>query len=185
MISDSLSTIIRSASVNGLLELYAAILDELRERKIVRSSNAPLGDYTELLFSMAFGWKLEENAASGHDATDNEGLRYQIKGRRLTAKSRQLGFIRDLPGKKFDFLAAALFNPDFSVTRAALIPHALIEPRSRHSRNVNAWIFKLDDGVWALPEVRDVTNELRAAAVTLSAHRGIAVSQTSSSSRLG
>lgn len=56
-----------------LLELHAAILKELRERNIVRSSNQPLGDYAELLFSRAFKWTLENNSSSGHDVTDRGG----------------------------------------------------------------------------------------------------------------
>jgi hypothetical protein len=164
------STLVKQAKVKELLELHAAILEELRERNIVRSSNQPLGDYAELLFSRAFNWTLENNSSSGHDATDDAtGLRYQIKGRRITAhnRSRQLSFIRRLPDKKFDFLAGVLFNADYSVRRAAIVPHALLEPRCRFSKHANGWLFKLEEGVWLLPDVRDVTNELKAAAAQL------------------
>jgi hypothetical protein len=167
--SDDVLAFVRTAKVNTLLELHANILEVLRDRKIVRSSNAPLGDYAELLFSRAFSWTLQNNSASGHDATDDAGLRYQIKSRRITPhnRSRQLSFIRRLPDRTFDFLAGALFNADYSIYRAAIVPHSLLEPRSRFSKHANGWLFKLEDDVWTMPEVRDVTDELRDAAATL------------------
>ena len=68
----------------------------------------------------------------------------------------------------FDFLAGILFNTDYTVMRAAIVPHArLLEPRSRFSKHANGWLFKLHDDVWELPGVRDVTNEFRATATLL------------------
>src|SRR5690606_8844173 len=58
------------ATVRELLRLHAEVLDELRRREVVRTSNSPVGDYAELLFATAFGWELENSSAAGHDATD-------------------------------------------------------------------------------------------------------------------
>jgi hypothetical protein len=166
---DDVIAFLPTAKVNTLLGLHAEILEELRKREIVRSSNAPLGDYAELLFSRAFSWKLQNNSASGHDAADEGGLRYQIKSRRITShnQSRQLSFIGRLPDKTFNFLAGALFNADYSVYRAAIVPHSLLLPLSRFSKHANGWLFKLEDEIWTMSGVRDVTDELRAAAATL------------------
>jgi len=82
---DHILGLLKTANVKTLLQVHTFVIDELRERKIVRSSNSPLGDYAEHIFEKAFHWKLENNAASGHDAVDANGLRYQIKGRRITA----------------------------------------------------------------------------------------------------
>lgn len=102
---------VRTASVRDLLTMHGQIMDELRERDVVRTANAPLGDYAELLFAIAFGWSLEGNSSMGHDATDVAGVRYQIKSRRVTPRnrSRQLSAIRRLPDQTFDFLAGILF----------------------------------------------------------------------------
>ena len=158
--------LITSAPVRDLLRMHGQIMDELRARDVVRTSNSPVGDYAELLFSRAFGWDLAANSVSGHDAVDSAGVRYQIKSRRLTSLngSRQLSALRRLPDKHFDYLAAVLFNSEYDVFRAAIIPHECLERRCRYSDHVKAWIFLLDDAVWSLPEVRDVTNELSAAA---------------------
>ena len=151
--------------VPQLLAIHAAVLDELKLRKVVRSVNGPAGDYAEQLGARAFGWTLAGGSVSGHDAY-GEGLRYQIKSRRLTLQksSRQLSVLRQLPERKFDHLLGILFNSDFTVRRAALIPHAMIEPRASFRAHVNGWIFHLTDDVWSLAEVRDVTSEIQAAA---------------------
>jgi hypothetical protein len=113
-------------TVRELLSDYGAILDELRRREIVRSSNSPLSDYAELLFCKAFAWSRENNSAAGHDATDGAGIRYQIKGRRLTRHnaSRQMSAIRNLDNTPFDHLAGVLVDEAFQVIRAAIIPVA-------------------------------------------------------------
>ena len=98
---------VQSLTLMELLAGYGSILDELRRRKIVRSSNNPLSDYAEVLFCKAFGWTQAKSSASGHDAIDATGLRYQIKGRRLTlhSASRQMSAIRSLDATPFDHLA--------------------------------------------------------------------------------
>ncbi len=161
--------LIRDASVQDLLLLYSQIMEELRAREVVRTSNSPVGDYGELLFAKAFGWSLESNSASGHDATDDSGLRYQIKARRLTAAngSRQLSAIRRLNDQTFDHLGAVLFDADFKVLRAIIIPHAIVAARSRRREHTNSWLFMLEDRVWQVPGVRDVTAELAVAAAAL------------------
>jgi hypothetical protein len=111
-------------TVAELLSLFGATIDELRRREIVRSANNPLSDYAELLFCKAFGWKREDKATPGYDATDSNGVHYQIKARGLTHPSRQLGVIRDLDKHPppFDQLAGVLMDKDFRIVRAALVP---------------------------------------------------------------
>ena len=125
-----------------------------------------ISDYAEVLFCRAFGWTREGNSAAGFDATDVEGQRYQIKARRMTdaLSSRQLSAIRNLAATPFDQLAAVLFTSDFSIHRAALIPIAVVATRVRHSSHTNSDIFRLTNDVWALADVVDVTEELRAVA---------------------
>lgn len=155
----------KDRSTLELLRAYGAILDELRRRDVVRSTNSPISDYAELLFCRAFGWTRQGNSAFGYDAIDADGRRYQIKARRLTesAGSRQLSAIRNLSDDPFDELAAVLFAGDFSIHRAALIPIAMVKTRARPSSHTNSHVFHLRDEVWALPDVVDVTDKLRAA----------------------
>jgi hypothetical protein len=146
-----------------LLKLHAAISEQLRERKIMRSANNPTGDLAEHLFCAAFSWQQAPNSSANVDAIDNSGLRYQIKGRRITRhnQSRQLGGIRNFAGRHFDYLAAVLFDGDYAVLRAALVPYAVVEQRARFTAHTNSHRFLLRDDVWAVDGVRDVTQELR------------------------
>ena len=154
-----------SIPVSGLLDLHVGLLSELRRRQVVRSANNPTGDYGELLFARAFGWILNSNSSANADATDADGLRYQIKCRRLATPkgSRQLGFIRRMPERPFDRLAAVLLDSRFRVMRAAIIPFEVVEPRAAYVDSVKAWKFILRDSVWGLPGVTDATAELRLA----------------------
>jgi hypothetical protein len=156
-------------TVADLLAAHAKILDELRTRRIIRTSNSPLSDYAELLFCRAFGWEREQNAAKGHDATDAQGTRFQIKARRLTRHnaSRQLSAIRGLEGSPFDHLAGVLVDESFGIVRAALIPRAIVHANATEVPYTNSWRFLLRDHIWSIPGVCDVTPELRNAASNL------------------
>lgn len=146
-----------------LLEHHAKIMDELRDRGIVRSANNPTGDLAEYLFCKAFGWKQAGNSNPSLDAIGRDGTRYQIKGRRLTRDkgSRQLSAIRDLDGRHFDVLAGVLFSQDYSVQRAALVPYAVVSSRCAFVQHTNSHKFLLKEDVWSTPGVHDVTERLR------------------------
>jgi hypothetical protein len=159
--------VIEYMGVQALLSFRSTIFYTIRGRETgVRNSGHPIGDYAKYLFARGLRWKLCSNSSRGYDATHGK-TRYLIRGRRfnLHSSSRQLAAIRRLPEMRFDFLAAVLFNENHSVCRAAIIPHALIEPRCRYSAQANAWTFALEDAVWELPGVRDVTQELTHAAL--------------------
>lgn len=148
-----------------LLRLHVKVGDELRKLKITRSSNNPTGDFAEYIFWKAFGWQLTGNSNPHFDALGADGTRYQIKGRRVTRenKSRQLSAIRELGGSNFDFLAAVLFDHDFGIMRAAIIPVDVVKRRSSFVERTNSHTFLLRDEVWGDPGVQDVTEALRKA----------------------
>ena len=102
------------------------------------------------------------NSQRGYDAVDGDGKRYQIKGRRLHRynRSRQLSAIRDVEG--FDALAAVLFDHQYRVSRAALIPGVVVRERLKFVGHTNSYKFMLTDDVWEDRRVRDVTGDLRA-----------------------
>jgi hypothetical protein len=146
--------------------MHHSVIDELRRRAVVRTSNAPLGDYAEYLFSAALGLKLESNSKAGHDATGPDGSKYQIKSRRVVSTSRaarQLSVFRGLPEAKFDVLAAVLFDGQCKVIRAVLVPHAIVLQRSVYAQHVNGWRLVADETLFALPNVTDVTGALQRA----------------------
>ena len=149
-------------STKELLLQYSQILRELKNRKVARSANNPVGDLAETLFINAFGLKYVKGSNKGYDATDKEEVKYQIKGRRITAEnpSRQLSQIRDLENDHFDYLVGVLFDEDFKLMRACVIPIGTVRLLAKKQDWVNAWRIDLRDSLWNRPEVRDITREL-------------------------
>ena len=152
-------------STRELFKLFVAALAELKDRGVTRSTNNPIADYAELLFEVALGLKRTPKSTKGHDAIDSNGLKYEIKGRRVTAhnSSRQLSSLRALDQKHFDFLGGILFGDDFSVLRACVVPHDQVLKNSTFSTHTNSSIFHLRDSIWMLPGVVDVTTKLQEA----------------------
>ncbi|HZH32379.1 MAG TPA: hypothetical protein VEY11_16560 [Pyrinomonadaceae bacterium] len=153
---------LKSLKTHQLLVLFSGVLDELRRRETIRSTNNPVADYAESLVSRALSLTLAPKSSTGYDAIDALGQRYEIKGRRPTRQnsSRQLSAIRGLEAKHFSFLAGVLFNGDFSVHRACLIPYEAVKQLAIYRPHVNAWILHLRDSVWSVPGVQDITDPI-------------------------
>lgn len=121
---------LESLSVAQLLRLHSGILDELRQRRILRTANNPRGDYAEWRVAQVLRSTLAtKNSAPGFDATDDDGLGCQIEARHLTSEhdSTQLSVIRNLNERDFDVLVAIVLAPDWRVRRAIMLPHAAVE----------------------------------------------------------
>ena len=141
---------------------YTSLMEELRARGVIRSSNNPVADYAETLVSRSLGLSLLGRSAAGYDATDTSGVRYQIKGRRLTQEngSTQLGIMRNLSSRPFDLLAAVVFSRTFTVLYAALIPIEIVAESGRYSSHSNGQIFHFRRSVLNDPRVTDITTKL-------------------------
>lgn len=158
-------------STPRLLAQYGEILAILRARGITRTEDSPVGGYAEHLAARAFGLSLNGNSSSGYDGLDDAGIRYQVKGRRITRwnPSRQLSAIRGLgegSPDPFDQLIGILFNGDFTILRAAMVPLGVVRSQARLQAHVNGWRFMLTDAIWTLPGVRDVTKEIATACLS-------------------
>jgi hypothetical protein len=67
-----------------------------------------------------------------------------------------------MQGGHFDFIAGILFNEDYTVVRAALIPHGVALSRANFVERANIHRFLSQDDIWNAPGVEDVTAALRA-----------------------
>ena len=54
-------------SESGLFSLYRAILRELKSRDVIRTENAPVGDYAEYLVATTLGGQLAPNSEKAWD----------------------------------------------------------------------------------------------------------------------
>ena len=150
-------------TVRHLLRSYCEVLKELRLRNPIRSTNNPAADIAETIVALALKLKLVNESTAGHDAIDSTGIRYEIKGRRITRenRSRQLSFIRGLDKDRFDFLVGVLFDEDFQILRACIIPKSTVHTLAIYVKHVNGWRLILADSVWEKAGVKDMTEVLR------------------------
>ena len=158
----------KSVSTTELFSNYAEILEELITRKVIRTRNNPVADYSEWLVAKKLGLKLEGNSNPGFDAKDGDCKRYQIKARRLTRKntSRQLGIIRDLEEKKFDYLIGILFDKSFGIEAAYQVPHHVVVEFGRPNSHQRGHILHLRGALLTAPGVDDITDTLRYSAAS-------------------
>jgi len=129
--------------VKELLQLQVAITNKLKHRRIVRTQNNPLRDYTEWIVSQALDLEFQTNSKADYDGISKERVRVQIKDRRVTPQnnSRQLSAIRKYDEKDFDELAAVIYNENFDIIEALLIPHEVVGVCASYREHVNAHIL--------------------------------------------
>lgn len=156
-----------SRRTSDLLATYGAILTALRERGVIRTSNAPAGDYAEFLVAQALGGVLSSNSTKSYDLIDAVGRTIQVKCRLLPPKGN--GRVAFSPFRSFDFDLAAMviLRQDYSVARAALVEVAAIQAAGVYRAHVNGHIVHADDLVFAHTSAEDITERLRKVAIAL------------------
>lgn len=153
------------ASVADLLRQHAETLSQLRQRGVIRSNNAPAGDYAEWLVATALGGALtDDKAEKSWDVQLPSGEKVQVKAR-VVSEPRTRGQLQSSPFRSWDFDVAALVllsDVDYQVRRAALVPLALVEEASRFRAHVNGSTVLMNDELLAAGT--DVTQQMRDAA---------------------
>ena len=103
---------------------------------------------TCLLARAALGAELVANSTAGYDLLTKDGQRVQVKGRRLTPKSRPSHFspLRGLDdGRHFDVLIAVLLEEDFQVAGAWQATWATVQSVARWRKRLNGHLLYLTD----------------------------------------
>jgi hypothetical protein len=136
---------------------WARCMRALRSRNLVRTANTPVGDYAERICCYRFGLKRKGFSEKSVDAVDAKGVRYQIKGRRLTSenRSRQLGAIRDVEKEPFDVLLAVFFDENLDLEGIWWVPHEVVKEASFVART-NSTRFVLTKKRRSDPRVRQL-----------------------------
>lgn len=146
-----------------LLALSRGILAELRHRGVIRSGNAPAGDYAELLVQRATGGELAPNAQKSWDVETPGGEHLQVKARVVPNPNvpgqRQLSVFRSWD---FDAAVIVLFNNEFEVWRAARVPVETLKEAARFVGHVSGYRVMATDAL--LDRGEDWTERLRQAA---------------------
>ncbi|MHB9150981.1 MAG: DUF6998 domain-containing protein [Thermoleophilia bacterium] len=160
-----------------LLGLWARLMAELNGRGVIRSDNNPMGDYCEFLVAAHYGVKPEGNSNAGYDVTTPDGIKIQVKGRRVRADGGTPAYfsgVRNLSDEPppFDFLVGLILNRDFSVREAWQLPVERVRHYATYRKHTNSWSLPTIRGAMLEdPEVKRL--ELRLAPT------GVAIPQKS------
>lgn len=154
-----------AASTSELFALYRSILRELRTRGIVRTENAPVGDYAEYLVARALDGTLAPNSEKSYDVIAH-GVRLQVKSRVVSNPPRS-GQLQLSPFRSFDFDDAVivLFDDlDYSVRHAIRLPVDELRAAAVHNQHVNGHVVHARSALMANPAAADITSLLQAVA---------------------
>lgn len=158
-----------SRTTARLFEDYAAILAELRRRQVVRSANAPVGDYAEWIVARALKGELVSNfSVKSYDLTLPTQDRVQVKSRLVSSPTLK-GQLQTSPFRSWDFELAAfviLDSATYQVRRAVLVPVSVVQEQARWRKHVNGSVVFMNNLLLDHAESRDFSDEARVAALT-------------------
>jgi len=152
-------------SESGLFSLYRSILRELKSRGVIRTENAPVGDYAEYLVATALGGQLAPNAEKAWDVLGSGGEKLQVKAR-VVSEPAEPGQLQLSPFRSFGFDAAVivlLSAADYAVSRASKVPRHVVESAAVYRQHVNGSVLFARPDIMGHPEATDLTATLRAA----------------------
>jgi hypothetical protein len=148
----------------GLFSLYRAILSELKSRGMVRTENAPAGDYAEYLVATALSGQMAPNSEKSWDVLGNDGEKLQVKAR-VVSDPVQPGQLQLSPFRSFGFDSAVivlLSATDYAVSRASKVPRHVVESSALHRQHVNGKVLFARPEIMGHPDAMDLTAALRA-----------------------
>jgi hypothetical protein len=152
-------------SESGLFSLYRAILRELKGRGVIRTENAPAGDYAEYLVAAALGGQLAPNSEKARDVPGGDGEKPQVKAR-VVPDPAEPGQLQLSPFRSFGFDSAVivlLSAADYAVSRASKVPRHVVESSAVYRHHVNGKVLFARPQIMNHPDATDLTAALRAA----------------------
>jgi hypothetical protein len=151
-------------SESDLFALYRGILSELKSRGVIRTENAPSGDYAEYLVAAAFGGRLAPNSEKSWDVLGNDGQKLQVKAR-VVSDPATPGQLQLSPFRSFTFDAPVivlLSATDYTVQRASKVPRYVVESSAVYRPHVNGRILFARPEIMGHADATDLTAILRA-----------------------
>lgn len=164
----SIAEDLSSRSVASLLAGYAAALAELKRRGVVRTDNAPAGDYAEWLVAKALGGTIAVSTSEKSWDINAPGYGLLQVKCRLVSTPPKAGQIQTSPFRSWDFDRAAfvmLSGQDYSVVRAALVPVDAVRAAGQRRDHVGGWVVQMRPSLLQAEGAEDISERLRAAAL--------------------
>lgn len=154
-------------TVAELLGDYARTLSQLRTRGVIRSANAPAGDFAEWLFQRALGGQIvDSRSVRSYNLTLPDGDRVQVKARAVSDPPSR-GQLQTSPFRSWDFEFVGLLllrDSDYTVLRAAMVPMEVVRASATLRTHVNGFVVQMTETLLGHAQAVDVTERLKAAA---------------------
>lgn len=132
------------SSASELLRQYAAILAELRLRGVVRTANAPLGDYAEHLAHRVYGGSIEANSKKSYDIVSGDGSLVQVKARTWSSTTSPSAVFSVFRSFDFDVAVFLVFDSStYDLLWASEMMPADVEAAARWSKHVNGYLLRI------------------------------------------
>ena len=153
---------LRALRTPELFRMYRRILRELTRRGIVRTMNAPAGDYAEFLIAALTGGELADNSEKSWDIQSPNGERIQVKCRVVQegkGGQRQLSPFRTWD---FDRGVIVLFDDDYGIFRCVALPADVLRAHATYRKHVNGDVVRATDALLNHEAAEDLTDKLKA-----------------------
>ena len=149
-------------STRELFRTYRRILKELTSRGVIRTMNAPAGDYAEHLVSALMDGTLADNSEKSWDvqtATERLQVKCRVVDTSKTNHGRQLSPFRTWD---FDRAVIVLFDDDYAIYKCVALPRDVVRAHGTFRKHVNGDVVQATDALMAHPEAEDLTDRLSA-----------------------
>ena len=124
-----------------------------------RTSNI-VGEYAEYLAQKHYGGKLLEISGASADLETSDGLRYQIKSRKVKGPmATQLSVIRSW---EFDYLVVVLFDANGRVIKALELPVEVAREFAVENKHQRGWVITTSKIFLNDPRSNDISIQLSA-----------------------
>jgi len=118
-------------------------------------TNNIVGEYAEYLAHQYYGGKLLKISGSSADIEDANGMRYQVKSRKIKIlSSTQLNVIRSW---LFNFLVVIIFDEYGSINKAIEVPVEVAKEYGKKNNHQNGWIITTNFKFMNDPRSKDIT----------------------------
>lgn len=151
-------------TIPQLLADWAAVMNELRLRDIIRTNNNPVGDIAEAIVAKYYEGIRGSFSQPGWDVKTPGGERIQVKAIRSTPTTsrRNVSPIRD---RAYDSVVIVVLDENFQVLEGLKLSRETVEDLFAHRPYVNGRIITVTAALRADPRVEKL--DLREAAIRL------------------
>lgn len=125
-----------------LLRLHGKILDAFEERQVCKTRNQPIAGYSRWLIKNKLGLQQVDNPNEKYDLYDGK-VKYLVRSRQISKnKNIPFGVIRNIHESNFDNLITIVYDKDFNIIEAYMIPIDVLLNKVVYNGYQNGYILR-------------------------------------------